>query len=44
MFTILTVFTAFISVMFIVSVASTISALRRENEDMKAFKEKHSAF
>jgi hypothetical protein len=44
MFTILTALTVLISVMFIVSVASTISALRRESEDAKAFNEKHKAF
>ncbi len=35
---------ALISIMFIVSVASTISALRRESEEVKALNEKHSAF
>lgn len=44
MFTILTVFTALISIMFIVSVTSTISALRRESEDVKSMNKKHSAF
>lgn len=44
MFTILTLLTALISVMFIVSVGSTISALRRESEDMKKFEHKHSVF
>jgi hypothetical protein len=38
------VLTALISIMFIVSVASTISALRRESEEVKAFKHKHNAF
>lgn len=44
MFTILTVFTALISIMFIVSVTSTISALRRESEKVKSLQEKHKAF
>lgn len=44
MFTILTLLTALISIMFIVSVASTIAALRRENEDIKKFSGKHSLF
>ncbi|MGO7601803.1 hypothetical protein ACC738_38335 [Rhizobium ruizarguesonis] len=43
MFTSLTVLTALISVMFIVSVASTISALRREGEEVKALNDKHRA-
>jgi hypothetical protein len=44
MFTILTVFTALISIMFIVSVTSTISALRRESEEVKSLQQKHKAF
>jgi hypothetical protein len=41
MFTILTVLTLFISCMFVVSVASTISALHRESEDSKKLNKRH---
>ncbi|MDP9811842.1 hypothetical protein J2W42_004710 [Rhizobium tibeticum] len=44
MFTILTVLTALISIMFVVSVASTITALRHESEDTKKIDGKHSWF
>ncbi len=44
MFMILTVLTALISIMFIVSVGSTVSALRRESEDVKRINGKHSLF
>jgi hypothetical protein len=36
--------TAVISIMFIVSVASTIQALRRESEEMKQITKQHRAF
>ena len=44
MFTILTLLTAVISIMFIVSVASTIAALRRESEEMKHITKQHKVF
>ena len=44
MFTILAVLTALISIMFIVSVASTISSLRHESEELKKTDGKHSWF
>ena len=44
MFLTLTVLAALISIMFVASVASTISELRREGEDMKAFTKQHRAF
>lgn len=44
MFTILTLLTAVISIMFIVSVASTVLALRRESEEMKQVTKHHKAF
>jgi uncharacterized membrane protein len=40
----LTVLASLISIMFVASVASTISELRRENEDMKVYARRHSAF
>lgn len=44
MFTILTLLTVFISGMFILSVASTISALHRESEESKKLNKRHKAF
>ncbi|WP_274534854.1 hypothetical protein [Rhizobium sp. LCM 4573] len=44
MFVTLTVLAGLISIMFVASVASTIGALRRENEDMKDFARRHSTF
>ncbi|MHA7969057.1 hypothetical protein [Rhizobium terricola] len=44
MFITLTVLAALISGMFVASVASTISALRRESEDFKALMERHKVF
>jgi hypothetical protein len=44
MFVTLTVLAGLISIMFVASVASTISALRRETEDMKDFARRYSAF
>jgi hypothetical protein len=40
----LTVLAASISVMFVVSVASTIASLRREQRDIEDFARRHSAF
>lgn len=44
MFTILTLLTALISTMFVVSVASTVLALRHEDEQKKPFDQKHRVF
>ncbi|HLP70382.1 MAG TPA: hypothetical protein VK181_22990 [Rhizobium sp.] len=44
MFTTLTVLAALICGMFVASVTSTISALRRESEDYKLLMERHKAF
>jgi len=44
MFVTLTVLAGLINTMFVASVASTISELRREREDMEDFARRHSAF
>ncbi len=44
MFTTLTVLAALISLMFVASVGSTISALQRENEDFKSMMERRKIF
>jgi hypothetical protein len=44
MFVTLTVLAGLISAMFVASVASTISALRRERDEMEDFARRHSAF
>lgn len=44
MFLTLATLAALISCMFVASVASTISALRREREDFKAIADRHRAF
>jgi hypothetical protein len=47
MFVTLTVLAGLISIMFVASVASTISELRRERADMKGFRDfsrRHSVF
>lgn len=41
MFTFLTLLTVFISIMFVVSVASTILALHRESEESKRLHKRH---
>lgn len=40
----LMVLASLISIMFVASVASTITELRRESEDMKSYARHHSAF
>jgi preprotein translocase subunit SecF len=44
MFVTLTVLAGLISTMFVASVVSTISELRREREDLEDFARRHSAF
>ncbi|WP_416797758.1 hypothetical protein [Ciceribacter azotifigens] len=44
MFMTLTILAALICGMFVASVTSTISALRRESEDYKSLMERHRAF
>lgn len=44
MFLTLTVLAALISIMFVTSVVSTISALRDETEEVKAYARKYRAF
>ncbi len=44
MFLTLAMLAALISCMFVASVASTVSALRREREDFKSYAERHTAF
>jgi hypothetical protein len=44
MFMTLTTLAALITCMFVASVASTIKALRRENQQTKAFVERNKAF
>jgi len=44
MFVTLTVLTALISIMFVASVASSVSELRRESDDFKDYAKRNSAF
>ncbi|MGV8939366.1 MAG: hypothetical protein ACOH2J_19785 [Allorhizobium sp.] len=44
MFTTLTVLAALISIMFVASVASTISALQRESDEFKSMMERRKIF
>lgn len=44
MFTTLMILTALICGMFLASVASTITALRREGDEFRAMAERHRAF
>lgn len=44
MFVTLSVLAALISAMFVASVASTVSALRRERDDFKSLVERNKAF